>query len=128
MKLRVLYYTVVGFPSGSAIKNLPAMPQIQVQSSWVGKIPWRRKWQPTPVFLPGKLHKQRTLEGYSPWDCRVGHILATKQQDNENRAKRIIHLVPDATRGRLTAHSPWVSTESLAFAQIKGNEKKRPRK
>ena len=34
---------------------------------WVRKIPWRRKWQPTPVFLPGKSNGQRTLEGYSPW-------------------------------------------------------------
>ena len=33
---------------------------------WVGKIPWRRKWQPTPVFLPGKSHGQRSLTGYSP--------------------------------------------------------------
>ena len=33
----------------------------------IGKIPWRRKWQPTPVFLPGKSHKQRSLAGYSPW-------------------------------------------------------------
>ena len=34
---------------------------------WVGKIPWNRKWQPTPVFLPGKFHGQRSLVGYSPW-------------------------------------------------------------
>ena len=34
---------------------------------WVGKIPWRRKWQPTPVFLPGESHGQRRLAGYSPW-------------------------------------------------------------
>ena len=33
---------------------------------WVGKIPWRRKWQPTPVFLPGKSHEQRSLVGHSP--------------------------------------------------------------
>ena len=33
---------------------------------WVGKIPWRRQWQPTPVFLPGKSHGQRSLVGYSP--------------------------------------------------------------
>ena len=37
-------------------------------SSWVGKIPWKRKWQPTPVFLPGRFHGQRSLEGYSLWD------------------------------------------------------------
>ena len=34
---------------------------------WVRKIPWRRKWQPTPVFLPGKSRRQRSLVGYSPW-------------------------------------------------------------
>ena len=34
---------------------------------WVGKIPWRRAWQPTPVFLPGASHGQRSLAGYSPW-------------------------------------------------------------
>ena len=33
---------------------------------WVGKIPWRRKWQ-TPVFLPGESHGQRSLEGSNPW-------------------------------------------------------------
>ena len=46
--------------------------------SWIGKIPWRRKWQPTPVFLPGKLHEQRSLAGYSPWGRkRVRHNGAT---------------------------------------------------
>ena len=34
---------------------------------WVGKIPWRRKWQPTPASLPGKFHGRRSLAGYSPW-------------------------------------------------------------
>ena len=34
---------------------------------WVGKIPWRRAWQPTPVFLPRKSLEQRSLAGYSPW-------------------------------------------------------------
>ena len=36
---------------------------------WVRKIPWRN-WQPTPVFLPGEFHRQRSLEGYSPWGCK----------------------------------------------------------
>ena len=40
----------------------------------VGKISWIRKWQPMPVFLPGKSHGQRSLMGCSPWRCkRVGH-------------------------------------------------------
>ena len=33
---------------------------------WAGKIPWRRKWQPTPVFLPRESHGQKSLKGYSP--------------------------------------------------------------
>jgi len=40
--------------------------------SCVGKIPRRREWQPTPVFLPGESHGQRSLAGYIPWGCRVG--------------------------------------------------------
>ena len=34
---------------------------------WLGKIPWRRKWQPTPVFLPGQFYRQTNLVCYSPW-------------------------------------------------------------
>ena len=37
---------------------------------WVQKIPWRRKWQPTLIVLPGKSHGQRSLVGYSPWSCK----------------------------------------------------------
>ena len=48
---------------------------------WVEKMPWKRKWQPTPVSLPGKSHGQRSLVGYSSWGHkRVRHDLATKQQ------------------------------------------------
>ena len=48
--------------------------------SWVQRIPWRRKWQPTPVFLPKKFHGPRSLMGYSPWGLvsRVRYDLATK--------------------------------------------------
>ena len=47
------------------VKNLPAM-QSPGFNPWVGKIPWRREWLPTPVFLPGEFHGQRSLMGYSP--------------------------------------------------------------
>ena len=48
---------------------------------WVGKIPWKRKWQFTPVFLPGKSHGQTSLVDYGLWSHKsVGHDLATKQQ------------------------------------------------
>ena len=45
------------------------MQEMQVQSlGW--EDPWRRKWQPTPEYLPGQFHGQRSLVGYSPWDCK----------------------------------------------------------
>ena len=46
---------------------------------WVGKIPWRRVWQPIPEFLPGKSHGQDGQAGYCPWGGkRAGHDLTTK--------------------------------------------------
>ena len=39
-------------------------------NSWIGKSPWRREWLPTPVFLPGEFHEQRSLADYSPWGCK----------------------------------------------------------
>ena len=48
------------------VKNLPAMWRPGF-NPWVGKIPWRREWLPTPVSLPGEFHGQRSLAGCSPW-------------------------------------------------------------
>ena len=60
----------LGFPGGASGKE----PACQCRrhercrfDPWVGKIPWRRAWQPSPVFLPGESHGQRILVGYSPW-------------------------------------------------------------
>ena len=53
-------------------KESASNKETRVQSS-VGKIFWRTEWQPTPVFLPGESHGQRSLAGYSPWGCRVRH-------------------------------------------------------
>ena len=59
-----------GFPGGISGKE----PTCQCRrhkrhrfSPWVGKVPWRRKWQPTPVFLPGESHGQKNLVDYSPY-------------------------------------------------------------
>ena len=50
------------------VKNLPANAgDAGGFDPWVVKIPWRREWQPTPVFLHGESHGQRRLVGYSPW-------------------------------------------------------------
>ena len=57
-------HMIEGFPSGSDGK---ASVCNAGDDPWVGKIPWRRKWQPTPGFLPGKSHGLRSLVGYRPW-------------------------------------------------------------
>ena len=61
--------------------------------SWVGKIPWSRKWQLTPVFLPGKFHGQRRPVGYSPWDRKESDM--TEQLSIENKIKRLPRLRND---------------------------------
>ena len=66
------------FPGGSVVKvpkwcygKEPACQHRRHKrcgfNPWVGKIPWRRAWQPTPVFLPGESHGHRSLVGYRPW-------------------------------------------------------------
>ena len=59
-------------PMALVVKNPPAMKE--PQETWVQSLgqedPWRRKWQPTPVFLPGQSHGQRSLTGYSSWGCK----------------------------------------------------------
>ena len=59
----------IAFLVAQSVKNLPAMQEIQVW--FLGQEdPMERKWQPTPVFLPGKSHGQRSLVGCNPWCCK----------------------------------------------------------
>ena len=63
-----------GFPGGASDKESTCQCRRLERcgfDSYVGKTPWSRKWQPTPVFVPGKFHGQRSLAGYSPWCHRV---------------------------------------------------------
>ena len=57
-----------GFPASSDGKGSAHNMGDLVFNSWVEKIPWRRVWLPTPVFLLGEFHGQRGLAGYNPWD------------------------------------------------------------
>ena len=59
-----------GFPGGASGKEPACQCRRHKRGGfdpWVGKIPWRKAWQPTPVFLPRESHRQRSLEGYCPW-------------------------------------------------------------
>jgi len=53
----------MSFPCGSNGKESACHAGDPGGISWVGKIPWRREWQPTPVFLPREFHRQRSLMG-----------------------------------------------------------------
>ena len=56
------------------VKRLSAMLETQVRSL-CREDPLERKWQPTPVHLPGKSHGQRSLAGYSPWGCKESDMI-----------------------------------------------------
>ena len=55
------------FPSGASGKDATCHFRRLGFNPWVGKIPWRKEWQTSPVFLPGQFHGQRSLVGYNPW-------------------------------------------------------------
>ena len=59
---------------------------------WIRKIPWRRKWQPTAVLLPGESHGQRSLGGYSPWGHKESDI--TQWLDNSGHKSPSLPLCP----------------------------------
>ena len=66
-----------GFPGGTVVKDPPANAGDARDLGSVpglGRPPWRREWQPTPVCLPEKVHGQRSLVGYSPWGCKVSDM------------------------------------------------------
>ena len=68
------YIKYQGFPGCAVVKNPPLNAGDTGTMSAFRKIPRSRKWQPTSVFLPGKLHGQRSLGGYSPWGHKVSDL------------------------------------------------------
>ena len=77
------------------LKNLPAKQETRVHH-WVEKIPWRRKWQSALVFLSGKSHGQRSLEGYNPWGCKESD--RTYQLSTSKVKKHTAHSILESLR------------------------------
>ena len=95
VQLCVYIYThthVWGFPGGSGGKAPTCNAGDVGLIPGLGRFPWRREWQPTPVLLPGELHGQRRLGGYSLW----GH----KELDTSEQV----------THTHIDEHSPWPSS------------------
>ena len=76
----------MGFSGVSVIRNLPvnAGDMKPGFDAWVGKIPWRRVWQPTPLFLPGESHGHRSLAGYSPWGHKESDMTWWLKKNKKN--------------------------------------------
>ena len=72
------------FPGGLVVKNAPFQCNRHRFNPWVGKIPWR-KWQPTPIFLPGESHGQRSLAGYCPWGWKEWDTTEATEQASMHR-------------------------------------------
>ena len=79
---------------------------------WVWKIPWRRKWLPTPVFVPGEFHGQRSLAGHSPWGCkRVGKDWVTEHAAGNLRCILVAAWI---------SHSLFLQRCALPFSPVMG--------
>ena len=99
----------LGFPGGASGKELACQGRRQMRhwfDPWVGKILWRREWQPTPVFLPGESHGQRSLVRKS-WTWLKWHHTHTHN--------KMLRQVPGG-------HSPltkwWLLSESCCFSTV----------
>ena len=74
------------------VKNPPASAGDTSSIPGSGRFPWRRTWQPTPVFLLGESHGQRSLVGYSPWGC-------CKESDSAEETEHAALLLEEESGG-----------------------------
>ena len=98
---RYLHLDPWGFPGGTSGKESVFQCRRHKRHTFdpgVGKMPWSKKWQPTPVFMPGKFHGQRSLAGYNPRGCRESDM--TEQ---------------------LSVHALWIPTSISLFENFWGS-------
>ena len=92
------------------VKNLPANAGNARDASLIpgsGRFPWRRKWQPAPVFMPEKSHEQRSLVGYSPWghkELDTTELLTEQQLSNKNQI-----YINDNSHQAMPSHTQWIN-------------------
>ena len=109
------------------VKNLPVMQETRVHP-WIGKIPWRRKWHPTPVFLPGEFHGQRSLWGCNP----EGHKESDTTEQlihNQQQASLPRHVVGVSHLEADPLHSDvYKVNQGLDYSLMRNPEPEPPRK
>ena len=98
---------------------------------WVRKIPWSRKWQPTPVFLPGELHGQRSLLGYSPWGGKESDMTEHVCVCTHTHTHTHTHLLPlccgwqspenIARRSQNSSQESWMDDDRVLYTKKYSN-------
>ena len=126
----VVDFIFLGFPGGSEVKASACNAGDLGSIPGSGRFPWRRKWQPTPVFLPGESHGQRSLVGYSPRGCKESdtteqlyiHFTFTlgskiiMELDCSHKIKR--HLLLGRKKGMKNLDSVLKSRDSLCYRSM----------
>ena len=91
--------TPEGFPVGSVVesngRNPGSVPGLL-------RFPWKRAWQPIPVFLPGDFHGQRSLTGYSPWGCKESNT--TEVSEHGTASPQALKVAISLSRFLLQLH------------------------
>ena len=114
------YTHVWGFPGGASCKEPTCQfrrPKRLGFHPWVGKIPWRRAWQPTPGFLPGESQGQRSLVGYRPW----GHRESGTTEQHAHTLKEMLlflHSTRDLTKLSLAPSTLPCRDASVAWGHV----------
>ena len=130
----------MGLPRWLSDKESVCQCRIPRFDLWVRKISWRRKWQPTPVFLPGKFHGQTSLVGYSPWGRKDSDTTEQTYTHCKNKYRHfsfpcllldfvlcflisfslaLYLIIIMCTRIKITIMLPWIHEES-SIALAKG--------
>ena len=129
----------MGFPGGASDKESTCQYRRYKRlgfDPWVRKIPWRSAWQPTPVFLPGDSHGQRSLAGRSPWGRRVGREVtehaprkktfesSVKETGGRNTCGFLQESNPGESKGKPTGHTCHLELSDTTWSSgwLAGNE------
>ena len=84
----------MGFLDGSVVQRICLKYKRYRFDLWVGKVPWRSKWQPIPLFLPGKFQGQWSLGGYSPWSHK--ELDTIEQMSTAQHSNHTLQLTPES--------------------------------
>ena len=112
LKKKISLMTIMSFPNGLVGKESTcnAGNSRDGFNSWVRKIPQRRQWQPTPVFLPGKSHRQRRCGGHSPKGCKE-----LEMTDEQATIMNKQYCLGSTKQGKLTTSNASPTKKSLGF-------------